>query len=575
MTIVLVDSDDESNTAHVNMLIRKQRSRKPSDACKRAAESAQLCAQLLGEDSSDEEDKPLRSKESKRRKRSHAPQRTVHSTSRIPATSNPGSSSHNVDVFGMLSTLQDQFLAQQSNLAELTSTRVKLSAAQASEQAARAAESAARKAKDEAQLLLETHRAESAARKAEILHLTDALLAAQSEVAQAKAPTTVTATAASSGLKSVQAAYDDIINEVKKQYNSQMAKFAKQPAPSPPPPRSPAPSARYAQIRQFNTNPQYPTTREVKFWAAPDIAALPTALSANATSPLQQSMFPYPGFYFEDGTAGSHNWHHIQDVTVTTQLLALGTTQGLTLGTNNAISRNTSFTPTVGKTCQYTVGQHTYSLTVAMATPPPPPPSPAPPLWQSKLLFEKPTPVHFKTGFLAELLDNHAWGGDDSQIVSRNIASLAELFSSLGHGFKYDVNKCFLWCKPDWFKIWLRVAISRGYTSCRIGMHGSGAYDELGMDIAGYNMKYARCGFKNYALYVAASDDIASDYNDTAKFKPGSCMIGLLLTKKDAPLGAYEQYHLASRSGKTEKCLNAIAVRDQLLWLPLGMAVAL
>eukprot|EP00966_Prymnesium_polylepis_P317850 7342768-Prymnesium_polylepis.1 len=67
-----------------------------------------------------------------------------------------------------------------------------------------------------------------------------------------------------------------------------MTKFAKKfpatpPAPPPPPPPPPAPpGAPYAQIQQFNTNPQYPTTREVKFWAAPDIAALPTAVSANA-----------------------------------------------------------------------------------------------------------------------------------------------------------------------------------------------------------------------------------------------------------------------------------------------------
>ena len=54
-------------------------------------------------------------------------------------------------------------------------------------------------------------------------------------------------------------------------------------------------------------------------------------------------------------------------------------------------------------------------------------------------------------------------------------------------------------------------------------------------------------------------------------------MIGLLLTKKSSPLGAYEQYHLGSHSHTAQSSgySDAIAVRDQLLWLPLGKAVAL
>eukprot|EP00966_Prymnesium_polylepis_P038396 890915-Prymnesium_polylepis.1 len=65
----------------------------------------------------------------------------------------------------------------------------------------------------------------------------------------------------SAGLKPGQVAYDDIINEVKKQYNSQMTKFAKKfpptppPPPPPPPPAAPPPGPPYAQLQQFNTNP--------------------------------------------------------------------------------------------------------------------------------------------------------------------------------------------------------------------------------------------------------------------------------------------------------------------------------
>ena len=47
-------------------------------------------------------------------------------------------------------------------------------------------------------------------------------------------------------------------------------------------------------------------------------------------------------------------------------------------------------------------------------------------------------------------------------------------------------------------------------------------------------------------------------------------MIGLLLVKKSCSLGAYEPYHLSTHSGNTSGYNDAIAVRDQLLWLPLG-----
>eukprot|EP00966_Prymnesium_polylepis_P258436 5969796-Prymnesium_polylepis.1 len=95
-------------------------------------------------------------------------------------------------------------------------------------------------------------------------------------------------------------------------------------------------------------------------------------------------MFPSQGSYYEDGMPGSDNWRAIQDATANGQLLTLGA------ATTDAAGVVQTFTPVVGNSCQYTVGQHTYKLTVAMATPPPPAPPPPPPpqptpAWQSKL----------------------------------------------------------------------------------------------------------------------------------------------------------------------------------------------
>lgn len=115
----------------------------------------------------------------------------------------------------------------------------------------------------------------------------------------------------------------------------------------------------YAQMQQLNTNPQYPTTREIKFWDTTEIGHLPTAGTG-----LLQSNFVGAGFYFEDGKPGSQLWRQIQDPAVIGQLLTLGT------ATTDASLMQT-FTPAVGKTCQYTTSQHTYQVTVQMVQPSP------------------------------------------------------------------------------------------------------------------------------------------------------------------------------------------------------------
>ena len=128
---------------------------------------------------------------------------------------------------------------------------------------------------------------------------------------------TASAPGSSTGLNRVAKAYEEIIDEVTTQFQSQIKYYAKTfppPPPPAPPPAPPQPGPQYAKIEQFNINPQYPTTREIKFWSVPQIALLPT--STTGTSPLQRSMFGHsPGFYFEDGMAGSENWRAIQDAT--------------------------------------------------------------------------------------------------------------------------------------------------------------------------------------------------------------------------------------------------------------------
>ena len=91
-------------------------------------------------------------------------------------------------------------------------------------------------------------------------------------------------------------------------------------------------------------------------------------------------------------------------------------------------------------------------------------------------------------------------------------------------------------------------------------------------------MQHARGGVKKHALYVGASDHIPSDYN--SGMPRGSTMIGLLLAKKTVGLGACEPCNLGSNAYHSTQAAyaghnDAIAVRDQFLWLPLGLAVAI
>ena len=113
-------------------------------------------------------------------------------------------------------------------------------------------------------------------------------------------------------------------------------------------------------------------------------------------------------------------------------------------------------------------------------------------------------------------------------------------------------------------------------------MHGcrSGEYDKLAADPLGFDMALSNCGQKSFAFYASCSDHIASDYAQSSKtrYPDGTAYIGLLLVKDKVAQGAYEAYYLgSSRPGSLPydaRCSDAFAIRDQSLWLPIGLAVA-
>lgn len=169
----------------------------------------------------------------------------------------------------------------------------------------------------------------------------------------------------------------------------------------------------------------------------------------------------------------------------------------------------------------------------------------------------------------------------EDQAACEALAALAEEFSSYAQGFKYDAKKCEVWLKPDWLKVWVRCAKERGYSEARVLMHGmrSNKYQLLAKDLTGFDMNWSQHGAKKWGFYASCSDHIASDYNaQGGKTTDGTAVIGLLLIKPNAGMGAYEHYQLGSgRGGPSSTSANyndAYAVRDQLLWLPLGLATA-
>eukprot|EP00854_Cymbomonas_tetramitiformis_P012656 gene12656-14962_t len=303
------------------------------------------------------------------------------------------------------------------------------------------------------------------------------------------------------------------------------------------------------------------------------------ALAAGAVA------FAVPATWYYDNstppTPWKPAWVPIADSNLISNLESLG------VATKDATGATTAFTPTVGSTASYTIGQHKYTASVvnapapqAPAAPPPPPPPPPPKPWQDDMLFAG---DFFKLPkrYLDTCLTGYHFDAPDSiAMKSVEVAELAEQWSSYAQGFEYDPNKSELWVKPNWLHFWLRAAKERGYNEARILMHGvrSQNYHLLAKDLSGFDFNFSNQGAKKWGFYASCSDHIASDYNASGggSFPDGTGVIGLLLIKRNAGLGAYEHYHLGShRGGPSSYQVNdAYAVRDQTLWLPFGLAYA-
>ena len=136
-----------------------------------------------------------------------------------------------------------------------------------------------------------------------------------------------------------------------------------------------------------------------------------------------------------------------------------------------------------------------------------------------------------------------------------------------------------MWLKPDLFRTWIRIAEHRKYTDAILLMHGSGPYDGLFNDPAGYDVsKSALNNAMGVDMYQSKTDHIPIEYNtdQTTHQKKGSGLLGLLLRKQNAPVHVYEDYSLGNQClpDPFKRHKNGIVIRDQSLYLPLGLVVA-
>lgn len=321
-------------------------------------------------------------------------------------------------------------------------------------------------------------------------------------------------------------AYEELIKTVKDAYTQKLqAKTSLASAPSP------------LTITQKNTNPQYLTERTIEYkTTAAGVAA--------------------DGFYIDLGpTQGGVV--QITDSAMVTALQSLGQMQG------------TVFVPTPGATCQYSFGGHSYDAFVS---------SNAPVNDHVAVVFQG-SFAPMNAALFAKIKALRVSDIDDHQVQSKHLVELAELFSSLGgHNFKYNANRSQMWLKPDLFRTWIRIAQHRQYTDAILLMHGSGSYDGLFRDPAGYDVsKSALNNAMGVGMYQSKTDHIPVEYNtdQTTHQKKGSGLLGLLLRKQNAPTHVYEDYNIGNQMlpGPFKGLKNGIVVRDQSLYLPLGLVV--
>lgn len=167
-------------------------------------------------------------------------------------------------------------------------------------------------------------------------------------------------------------------------------------------------------------------------------------------------------------------------------------------------------------------------------------------------------------------------GGDGAD----KLADLAKFWSEPASGFTYDANKCKMWNSAFYFKAWCHMAISRKLHSVRLAMHGTSHPHAALSDMFCYDLNFAKSGLRGIGVYVSTADHIPVDYNRYSGHKDGSGFFGLVLCNPSTDQsGSIEAYKLNGRTTplaikNDPKLMDAIAVHDQLRWLPLGYAVA-
>ena len=206
------------------------------------------------------------------------------------------------------------------------------------------------------------------------------------------------------------------------------------------------------------------------------------------------------------------------------------------------------------------------------------------------------SPVQIPTGFLDGLQQKYAFNEEHYHETSKELASLGELFTSLGNQAKYMTKtKCTteLYVKPLALRQWLKLAVDRGYQYMRIVMHGAGqaCYDGVRDDPLGMDLKWAGMNGQAHGngLYFGLSDHVTHGYNHESK--KGTALVALMLTNKSIkpdPRGPNHHggyttfdstrqvpYSTFMLSTPTSEWNNCIVAHDAALVLILGKVSAL
>ena len=190
--------------------------------------------------------------------------------------------------------------------------------------------------------------------------------------------------------------------------------------------------------------------------------------------------------------------------------------------------------------------------------------------------------------------------------ICDELAELATEWSALSCNFKYTHPsdcKTELWVKPILLSNWLTMAVNRGYTHARLGMHGSSnaGYDNMRTDPMCYNMKLAgKNGMAHgNGIYMGLSDQVSVGYNKRGgdnTYKDGTAILNLILCDKNlnqkhnggfTPQENREEYDkcastfglgVGSAGGPSAMKFNGnncVVAHEMYLVLPLGLCVSL